>query len=249
LAASAATRASAITAIALLRRETVAERTFAFHFEKPPGFAFLAGQNALFSLIDSHQTDSQGTSRTFSLASAPHEPELVIATRMRDSAFKRVLGAAAPGARVRIDGPAGMMVLHEDAARPAVFLAGGIGVTPFLSMARDAAHRRLPHRITLFYSNRRPEDAAYLDELAALEQANPNYRLVATMTQPEASARPWKGETGQIRPGLLKRHLPDLKSPVYYCAGPQGMAMAMELMLSDLGASDEDVRSEEFYGY
>ena len=93
------------------------------------------------------------------------------------------------------------------------------------------------------------EDAAYLDELAALEQANPNYRLVATMTQPEASARPWKGETGQIRPGLLKRHLPDLKSPVYYCAGPQGMAMAMELMLSDLGASDEDVRSEEFYGY
>jgi ferredoxin-NADP reductase len=103
----------------------------AFHFERPPGFAHLAGQNALFKLA--------GESRTFSIASAPHEPHLTVATRMRDSAFKRTLREAAPGLKVEIDGPAGMMVLHDDAARPAVFLAGGIGITPFLSMARDAA--------------------------------------------------------------------------------------------------------------
>ena len=85
--------ASVITEVAarLLRRETVAEGTMAFHFERPPGFAHQAGQNALFKLA--------GDSRTFSIASAPHEPELMIATRMRDSAFKRVLKEAAPGDR------------------------------------------------------------------------------------------------------------------------------------------------------
>jgi ferredoxin-NADP reductase len=233
----------------LLRAETVAEGTMAFHFARPSGFAFEAGQNVQLTLVDPPQTDAQGPSRTFTLASAPHEPDLMIATRMRDSAFKRVLKAPPAGLKVTLEGPNGVMVLHEDAARPAVFLAGGIGVTPFLSMARHAARARLPHRIHLFYSNRRPEDAAFLDELAALEQANPNYRLVATMAEAEKSSRPWRGETGFIRRELLERHLRDLAAPVYYFAGPPAMAMAMQSMLAELGVSENDMRSEEFYGY
>jgi len=239
----------AVYETALRRRETVAERTAAFYFEKPAGFAYQAGQNAVFTLVNPHETDSLGASRTFTIASAPHEPELMVATRMRDTAFKRVLKSAAPGMRIRIDGPSGVMVLHEDATRPAVFLAGGIGVTPFLSMVRDAEKNRFPHRVTLFYSNRRPEDAAFLDELRALEQSNPNFRLVATMTQAEKSAQPWNGETGLIRPDMLKRHLADLKTPMYYSAGPHGMTMVMELMLDGLGVNEDDMRSEEFYGY
>jgi len=231
------------------RWEPVAEGTAAFYFEKPAGFAHQAGQNAVFILVDPPETDSQGPSRTFTIASAPHEPDLMIATRMRDTAFKRVLKSAVPGARVRIDGPGGVMVLHEDAARPAVFLAGGIGVTPFLSMARHAAKDRLPHRIILFYSNRRPEDAAFLDELRALERSNPNYRLIATMAEAEKSSRPWDGETGFIRRDMLERYLNDLKGPVYYCAGPPGMTTAMQSMLAGLGVAEGDTRSEEFYGY
>lgn len=212
----------------------------AFHFERPPGFAYQAGQNALFTL------PSVGENRTFTIASAPHEPHLTIATRMRDSAFKRVLKAAVPGLEIEIDGPAGMMVLHDDAARPAVFLAGGIGITPFLSMVRDAAHRKLPQRIVLFYANRRPQDAAFLDELRALEKRNPNYRMVAAFSEPPAD---WKGETGFIRRDLLARHLPDLRAPVYYFAGPPAMAMGMQTMLGEIGVPDADMRSEEFYGY
>jgi ferredoxin-NADP reductase len=234
---------------ALRRRETVAEGTAAFYFDKPAGFVHQAGQNALFTLVAPPETDAQGPSRTFTIASAPHEPELMIATRMRDTAFKRVLKSAALGMPLRIDGPSGVMVLHEDAARPAVFLAGGIGITPFLAMARHAAKNRLPHRVVLFYSNRRPEDAAFLDELRALERSNPNYRLVASMSEPQKSAQPWKGETGFIRPDMLKRHLTDLKSPVYYFAGPPGMTMAMQSMLEGLGVGENDMRSEEFYGY
>jgi ferredoxin-NADP reductase len=229
--------------IALRRREPVAEGTFAFHFDKPAGFSHQAGQNAIFSLIDPPENDAAGPSRPFTIASAPHERELMIATRMRDSAFKRVLGKMPIGAKLRIDGPAGLMVLHEDAARPAVFLAGGIGVTPFLSMARDAAARLLAHGIVLFYSSRRPQDAAFLTELKHMQ--NRNFRLVATMTE----ALEWTGEKRLISRELLAEHLPDLRAPVYYFAGPPPMTMAMQGMLAELGVSEDDMRSEEFYGY
>ena len=79
-----------------------------------------------------------------------------------------------------------------------VFIAGGIGVTPFLSIARHAAKARLPHRIHLFYSNRRPEDAPFLQELRALERVNGNFRVIPTMTQMHNSRQPWFEDTGPI---------------------------------------------------
>ena len=124
------------------KREAVAEGTMAFHFEKPPDFHFKAGQSIKITLIDPPQTDAEGNARTFSLVSAPFETALVIATRMRDTAFKRVLKSLPPGSAVNIEGPDGALTLHDDPARPAVFLAGGIGITPFVSMLRQAAKDR-----------------------------------------------------------------------------------------------------------
>jgi len=233
----------------LLRREIVAEGTMAFHFSKPTGFRHQAGQSLLMTLVEPPETDGEGDARTFTIASAPREAELMIATRMRDTAFKRVLKAAPLGTAVTIDGPNGEMVLHDDPARPAVFLAGGIGITPFLAMARHAAHERLPHRIHLFYSNRRPEDAAFLPELRKLEQLNPHFRLVATMAEPEKSAPAWSGETGFIRREMLERHLAETRSPIYYFAGPPSMTQAMQQMLQGIGIGEEAMRYEEFYGY
>jgi ferredoxin-NADP reductase len=174
----------------------------------------------------------------------------MVVTRMRDTAFKRTLESAPLGLRIGLDGPnGGLLRLDEDAARPVVLIAGGIGITPFLSIAKHAAKVRLPHRIYLFYSNRRPEDAAFLHELRQLERANRNFRVTATMTQMHDSALPWEGETGPISEALLARHLPDLKAPVYYLAGPPGMAMGMQVLLERLGVPESDVRGEEFYGY
>jgi ferredoxin-NADP reductase len=229
--------------IALLGRQPVAEGTMAFYFEKPAGFSHEAGQNAMFTLIDPREEDAAGPTRTFTIASAPHDPELMIATRMRDSAFKRFLGKAPPGTKIEMEGPLGVMVLHEDASRPAVFLAGGIGITPFLAMVRDAAKRKLPHQITLIYSNRRPRDAAFLAELERLQ--GPRFRLLTTMTH----APDWQGEKRLISRELLAEHVPDLRAPVYYFAGPPGMTMAVQGMLKELGVSEDDMRSEEFYGY
>src|SRR5689334_14552965 len=117
--------------VPLKQRVEVAEGTMAFHLEKPAGFQFKAGQYMNVTLIEPPETDAEGNTRSFTIASAPFEQDLVFTTRMRDSAFKRVIKTLKLGSPVRISGPFGSFTLHNDASRPAVFLVGGIGVTPF----------------------------------------------------------------------------------------------------------------------
>lgn len=233
----------------LLRTEAVAEGTLAFYLERPSALGFHAGQNALVSIVEPAEFDGFGPNRTLSFASAPHEAELMFATRIRDTAYKRVLRDAKPGLRMRVEDGIGEMRLEPDEERPAVFLAGGIGITPFLSMARHAAHTRLRRPLHLFYANRRPEDAPFLEELARLMALNPAFRFVPTFTQLAKSSRPWNGERGPIGGAMLKRHLPDVRAPLYYLAGPPGMAIGVEMELRDAGVAEEDIRSEEFFGY
>ena len=235
--------------IRLARREEVAEGTRAFYFGRPPGFEFRAGQSIDLTLVDPPETDGEGNVRTFTLASAPFEAELMVATRMRDSAFKRVLGAAPPGFEVKLDGPGGSFTLHKNAAKPAVFLAGGIGITPFLSIFRQAAHEQTRRPIHLLYSNRRPEDAPFLETLEADASVEAGRRFIPTMTEMEKSNRPWRGERGFIDRAMLLRHLPELRGPIYYLAGPPSMVTAMRTMLLSASVDEDDLRTEEFAGY
>src|SRR5713226_4812609 len=117
----------------LTGREEVAEGTMAFHFSKPAGFDFKAGQSMTVALVDPPETDAKGNRRNFSIVSAPFERDLMIATRMRDTAYKRVLKTMPIGTKLQLRGPGGMFALEND-QRSAVFLAGGIGITPFVSM-------------------------------------------------------------------------------------------------------------------
>jgi len=233
----------------LVSRHEVAERTTAFRFEKPSNWAFKAGQFLDMTLLDPSETDAEGNTRTFSIASGPHEPTLMVATRMRDTAFKRVLNTMPLGSAVKIEGPSGDLTLHNNVKRTAVLLAGGIGITPFRSIVFRAAKEKLAHRIFLFYSNRRPEDAPFLDEVGALEKENPNYKLVASMTEMAKSHRAWNGETGLIDKEMLSRYLEDAGSPIYYIAGPPEMVTGLHAMLNDAGVDDDDIRAEEFSGY
>ncbi|MDR5728982.1 MAG: FAD-dependent oxidoreductase [Terriglobia bacterium] len=235
--------------IKLVGSETIAEGTMAFHFTRPSGFDFRAGQAIDITLIHPSETDPEGNTRAFSIASPPFEDGLTVATRMRDSAFKRVLRNAQPGIEVRVEGPSGSLTLHKNAAKPAVFLAGGIGITPFVSIVRQAMKDKPNHQLYLFYSNRRPEDAPFLDILRSVAQEHPKFHFVATMTKMEASSRTWTGETGMVDAGMVFRHVPDPVGPIYYIAGPPAMVVAMRQMLLAAKVDEDDVRTEEFPGY
>jgi ferredoxin-NADP reductase len=233
----------------LLSRVEVAEGTLAFHFEKPSQFDFKPGQSADVTLFNPPETDAEGDTRTFSIASSPFENHLLFATRMRDTAFKRSLKKMPLGTEVKIESPMGSFTLHKNSAKPAVFMAGGIGITPFLSMVRQADHDRLRHKLHLFCSNRRPEDTPFLDTFRMLEKSSQNFELVCTITGMLQSKSEWKGETGLITQEMLSRHLSNLQGPIYYVAGPPAMVGAMRQMLVGAHVDEDDIRTEDFAGY
>jgi len=244
----------------LIKKEEVAEGTMAFYFEKPDGFDFIAGQYVTVSLINPPETDNEGNSRFFSLITAPYENCLGVATRIRDTAFKRVLKNLPIGSEIMIAGPDGSFCLRKDASKPAVFLIGGIGITPVFSILKNAAYEKLPYQLFLFYSNKRPEDAAFLKELQILEKENKNFKLVATMTAPTESRSPdqsvgkkskqaWLGETGFINKEMIQKYIGNLNSPIYYMSGPPMMVKAMIELAGKIGISNDNIKFEEFAGY
>lgn len=235
--------------VPLVGRKEVAFGTMAFSFERPKEFSFKAGQHLDLTLKNPPYSDDEGNIRTFSIASSPNEPRLMIATRMRNTAAKNSLREIPLGTNVQLQGPMGSFTLHSDAARPAVFLAGGIGITPLRSMIKYAAEEKLPHRLYLFYSNRRPEDAAFLEELMALEKENPNYTCVPTMTEMKNSQRTWAGLTAYIDADMIRGQVRNPKEAVYYIAGPAAMVTAMRHILETMNIDDDNIKTEEFSGY
>src|ERR1035437_7471314 len=222
--------------VKLKDRQEIAKGTFAVHFEKPVNFQFTPRQFLDITLQNPPETDSEGDVRRFSIASALYEDTIMVATRMRDTAFKRVLRSVPLGTEVKVEGPFGNLRLHNDGSRAAVVLTGGIGITPFRSILLHVAKEKWPQRIFLFYANRRPEDAAFLVELRQLEKQIQNYKLIACMTEMQKSSQSWTGERGAINSA----------SPVYYITGPPEMVKAMHLMLADSEVDDDNIRIEEF---
>jgi ferredoxin-NADP reductase len=208
---------------------------------------FQPGQYFFVTLPDVGYQDERGLRRHITVVTSPNERGVLgLCTRLRDSAFKRSLAELPVRADVDVEEPKGEFVLPKETDRPYVFIAGGIGITVFRSMLRYIAEEELPHRVTLVYSNRDQESAAFLDELSSLEGDNPNLRLVLTMTDDPA----WKGETRRIDADVLRDHLDgELDSYTYLVAGPPAMVEAMEKTLRDAPVPEEQVHPERYSGY
>ena len=235
--------------IKLVRKDEIAEATTAFCFQRPPDLQFIAGQFVDITLIHPAEIDSAGSSRTMTIASAPCEEQLIFAMRIRNTAFKKVINGLRAGDEVMIDDPAGVFTLHRDSSRPGVFIAGGIGITPFRSILLQAAHDHLPHQLYVFFSNRRPEDAAFLSELQALVGRNRGYKLIPTMTQMWRSNHQWEGETSYIDACFISKYLRSIVGPIYYLAGPPPMIESMRQMLIEHGVKRDDINADPFDGY
>lgn len=164
----------------LADRQRIARDTMAFWFDtNGANFEFRAGQHADFVSRDPRMGSESNNSHTFSLASSPGDKEpIMIAMRMRNTAFKTGLKAAALGTKFAVSRPRGSFTLHKDITRTAVFIAGGIGIAPIRSILQQATQERLPHKLYLFYSNREADDAAFLDEFENMTMQNPNFTLI-----------------------------------------------------------------------
>jgi ferredoxin-NADP reductase len=233
----------------LIDRQLVAERTMSFRWEKPADWSYRAGQFVDITLHDPPETDAEGDIRGFSVSSAPCEDVIQITTRLRDTAFKRSLERVPLGTTMKMEGPFGDFRLHH-ANRPAVLLAGGIGVTPFRSILVEAIRcGSLPYPVALFHANRRRADAPFTSEMQALSELDERFRFVPTMSAPASDDPDWEGERGRIDGPMLDRYAADFDHPIYYVAGPAGMVQGLRATLDSLGVDEDDVRTEEFTGY
>ncbi len=197
-------------------------------------------------LPEQGHSDEKGLRRHISLVTSPTEKGIVgLATRLRDTAFKRTLAELEVGDEVEVEEPKGSFLLPEDTGAEYVFVAGGIGITVFRSMLRYIRDEQLPYEVTLVYSNRDRESAAFLDELSELERALPGFKLVLTMTDEPG----WEGESRRIDAAVLQDHLGELDGYSFLVAGPPAMTEAVVAELHGAGVSEESVLADSFSGY
>jgi ferredoxin-NADP reductase len=209
---------------------------------KPARFSFLPVQFTFLTLM----TDQGLDTRPMSLATSPTRPNLEYGVRVSDSPYKRAFVSLKPGDEVVVRGSFGDFVLNED--RPAILIAGGIGITPLKGMAEYAADKKLKIPIRLLDSNRTEEEIAYKTELEELERRNPRFRVIHTLTG-EKISNDWAGSTGRIRPDLLKKIAEGLDRPLYYLCGKPSMVSAVFDLLLKMDVLEDDVKVELFRGY
>lgn len=206
-------------------------------FARPAAFIFQAGQYLQVRVPKLLHRDPKGRSRVFSIASSPlDEDRISVAYRDTGSGFKRTLRELPIGTDVMIEGPHGFYALPRNTSRTLVLVAGGIGITPFMSMLRFFAddHGGSPW-IVLLYANSSPKRAAYLEEVEDLTQRNPRLTLHKSY--------------GVIDEAFIRKTVEDLDTPLWFIAGPPAMVNTVRSALHVLKVDGNDVYFEEFIGY
>ncbi|OJI09481.1 hypothetical protein BK006_00895 [bacterium CG10_49_38] len=221
-------------------RQTVAEGTervvFGLSGKK---FPFIAGQHLQVAVSKLLYPDPRGRSRVFSIASSPGETDKIAITfrfdSQKGSGFKRTLLELPLGSLVEIEGPFGYFTLPDDLNQSVVFIAGGIGITPFLSMIRFAEETRRPGAITLLYANRAEASAAFLAELRERDARNTNFSL--------------KNKFGPLGADFVRQSVANPDQVLWYVAGPGAMVSLARQILFDLHIPPAHLFTEEFEGY
>ncbi len=207
---------------------------------------FKPGQFVNVKLINPPYTDAEGNDRYFSIISRPNAEESIsIATRISQSAFKRFLLEAPFGAEVNLGEPMGEFLLSGSPSGQVVFIAGGIGIAPFVSILRYAKEENLGYKITLIYSNKDKESTAFLEELEDYKKEDPNFNLILTMTaDPD-----WLGEKRTIDAQFIKDYTKNPESFVYFVSGPPAMVQNITDVLLNLGVKGRNIKTDSLTGY
>ncbi len=229
-------------------REEIAEGTLQVDFDLlGKTIDFKPGQFFNIDLIDPPYDDEKGAHRHFSIVNSPNEQGIItMVTRLRDTAFKKSLADMPEGSEVEIGKIGGEdFTLPDETDRPLVFIAGGIGIAPFISMIRYVMEEGLPYDITLMYSNRERRSAAFRDELEKRAAENARLELILIMTKDPS----WQGETRRIDGELIAEYLDNPASRTYMIAGPPGMNKGISSGLEKIGVQKDHILASNFAGY
>lgn len=224
-----------------------------FLFRPEGSLDFKPGQFLRYYIADP-SPDERGENRFFSIASAPFEKNIKLTTKLdpkNGSTFKNDLQMLKVGEKVEATGPSGSFTI-EDPNLKYVFIAGGIGITPFRSILLDLDHRGEKLNVTLIYASR-TKDALFKKELENLSGKHPEFKIYFIVSEEPVIetqiTNNIKTIPGRIDEVILKSLILNLKSLIYYISGPEPMVASFEEMLANLGVPKENIKRDSFPGY
>lgn len=233
--------------LTLRKKAYIATDTYDFLFTADKPLAFRPGQYLEWTLGHKH-SDSRGNRRYFTVASSPTESEVRLGVKFypEASSFKRELLTVERGGEIVAGQLAGDFTLPDKADKKLVFIAGGIGVTPFRSMVKYLIDKNEMRDIVLFYSNKTAEDIAYR---SVFDEAQAKLGMRALYTLTGAAPAGWSGFTGPVTGEMIKREVPDYQERTFYVSGPHGMVKAFEKTLKELGVKHGQIKIDFFPGF
>ena len=232
----------------LKERRVEAAEVISFIFDlSGQSFEYQPGQHVFCELDALDFPDERGNRRHFTISSSPTEKGTVMfTTRMRGSGFKETLRHAPLGYELNIETPLGDFVMPEEEKRHHIFIAGGIGITPYRSILRYAVDVKKPINALMLYFNHSSADIIFQQELEKIARQMPTFSLVHVLSDPEPG---WKGERGRLDEALLRKWAPDLNQQIIWISGPPAMVMADKELIVRMGVPDEAIRTDNFMGY
>ncbi|MBI2106430.1 FAD-dependent oxidoreductase [Candidatus Woesearchaeota archaeon] len=221
----------------ILEVKEIADFTKSFILEKPKSFDYLPGQHIFVEIAPEN-------GKPFSLVSSPTQNFLEFATIIRnDSPFKQELNILNPGDELIISGPYGKKFYYEDEEKDIIFVAGGIGITPFIGILRYLTENEMNTRVTLFYSNKTFKNIAFKKELDELAEKNNSLRIIYTITDDQN----YTGNKGRIDKNFIKDHVENIPDKTWYISGAPKMVESIYIVLKDFGA--KNIKLDSFSGY
>ena len=220
----------------IIRVSEIAEGTVEMVLRRPEKFSFEAGQYAQVAVAHLAYGDPKGASRVFSMASPPTDKRSVsFAFRNTGSGMKRTIAEAGKGMKMILEGPYGFYTFPKSVDRPLVLVAGGIGITPYMSMIRFAREMRSPLRIALVYANANRRRAAYLSELKETARERKEFSLHEVY--------------GKLNRRVLADIAAEHENAKWHIAGPPGMVEYARSELIGAAVDEESIYAESFTGY
>lgn len=223
--------------------------SFDFIFKTDRRFTFKPGQYLEWTL-GHNKPDSRGNRRYFTITSSPTEDEIRMGVKFYEhpSSFKQSLISMQKDDIIIASQLAGDFVLPKDRNKKLVFIAGGIGITPFRSMIKYLLDTHEKRSITLFYSNKTEQDIAYRDIFSKAENEL-GIKVVYNLTDLSRISPSWLGKKGVINEQTIRAEAPDYQDRIFYLSGPRSMVVAFEKVLKRMGIERRHIKIDFFPGF
>lgn len=219
------------------KRQDEAGDVKSFVFEPIEKLSWTAGQFLIY-FLPHENPDIRGKQRFFTISSAPFEKQVMLSTKIFDnnrSSFKKALMDLKPGDEVEVKGPDGDFTVEEP-NKKYVFIAGGIGITPYLSIIQQLNYDKKPINITLLYANSN-EQFPFKRKFEEIQKNNSNFKIHYIVSPKH------------IDETVVKSSVEDINEPLFYVSGPEPMVENLEGMLKKMGISEDQIKTDYFPGY